>query len=60
MFDLYEKSGGWTEEELLEYFRFEITDVELKDRERYARHLFVSAITFIHGWAAYEAGFRDE
>jgi hypothetical protein len=60
MFDLYEKSGGWTEEELLEYFRVEITDVELKDRERYARHLFVSAIAFIHGWVAYEAGFRDE
>ena len=60
MFDIYEKSGGWTEEELREHFRVEITDVELKERERYARHLFVSAMSFIHGWAAYEAGYRWE
>jgi hypothetical protein len=60
MFDVYEKSGGWTEEELLEYFRVEITDVDFMERERYARHLFVSAIAFIHGWAAYQAGYRGE
>ena len=60
MFDIYDWASEWTEEELLEYFRHEITDVELKDRDGYARHLFVSAIAFIHGWTAHGAGYRGE
>ena len=60
MFDIYEWAWEWTEEELLEYFRYEITDVELKERDGYARHLFISAMAVIHGWTAREAGYRGE
>jgi hypothetical protein len=50
MFDLYEESGQWTEEELVEEVCEEIDDVEAGEREPYARHLFMSALSFIHGW----------
>jgi hypothetical protein len=51
MFDLYEESGQWTEEELVEEVCEEIDDVEAGERESYARHLFMSAVAFIHGWS---------
>ena len=51
MFDLYDESGQWTEVELIEEVTSEIDDVEAGEREPYARHLFMSAVAFIHGWA---------
>jgi len=51
MLDLYERSGRWTEGELVEKVTHEIDDVEVGEREPYARHLFLSALSFIHGWA---------
>jgi hypothetical protein len=51
MFDLYELSSQWTEKELIEKVTSEIDDVEAGEREPYARHLFMSAVAFIHGWA---------
>ena len=51
MFDLYEGSGQWTERQLVEEVCEEIDDVEAGEREPYARHLFMSAVAFIHGWS---------
>ena len=51
MFDLYEESGQWTERQLVEEVCEEIDDVEAGEREPYARHLFMSAVAFIHGWS---------
>ncbi len=51
MFDLYEQSGQWSERQLIEEVCKEIDDVEAGEREPYARHLFMSAVAFIHGWA---------
>lgn len=51
MFSLYEESGRWTELQLVEKVTSEIDDVEDGEMEPYARHLFMSAVAFIHGWA---------
>jgi hypothetical protein len=51
MFDLYDESGEWTERQLVEEVCKEIDDVEAGEREPYARHLFMSAVAFIHGWS---------
>jgi hypothetical protein len=51
MFDLYEESGQWSEQQLVDEVCEEIDDVEAGEREPYARHLFMSAVAFIHGWA---------
>jgi hypothetical protein len=59
MFDLCDKSGLWTEQEMIEYLRNEINDVELSHRPNYARHLFLAAVAFIHGWTGHQAGFRS-
>ena len=56
MFDLYYNSGLWTEQEMAEYLCNKINNVELSHRPNYARHLFISAVAFIHGWAAHQAG----
>lgn len=58
MIDLYWESALWTEEEMINYLRDEIDDVPMILREDYARHLFASAIAFIHGWAANQSGYR--
>ena len=51
MFDLYDESGQWSERQLVEEVCEEIDDVEAGEREPYARHLFMSAVAFIHGWS---------
>lgn len=51
MFDLYEESGQWSERQLVEKVCAEIDDVPACESEPYARHLFMSAVAFIHGWA---------
>ena len=51
MFSLYEESGRWTEQQLVEKVTSEIDDFEDGEMEPYARHLFMSAVAFIHGWA---------
>ncbi len=51
MLDLYEQSGQWSERQLVEEVCEEIDDVKAGEREPYARHLFMSAVSFIHGWA---------
>lgn len=51
MFDLYEESGQWPDRQLVEKVCAEIDDVPACEGEPYARHLFMSAVAFIHGWA---------
>jgi hypothetical protein len=51
MLDLYEESGQWTDNQLIEQVCEEIDDVETGEKEPYARHLFMSALSFIHGWS---------
>ena len=51
MFDLYEESGQWSERQLVEEVCEEIDDVPACEREPYARHLFMSSLAFIYGWA---------
>jgi hypothetical protein len=51
MLDLYQESGQWTEQELIKKVISEIDDVDAGEREPYSRHLFMSALAFIHGWA---------
>ena len=60
MLDLYERSGQLTEQQLIKKVTDEIDEVDIGEREPYARHLFMSALSVIHGWAAASAAEESE
>jgi hypothetical protein len=51
LLELYELAGRWTDSKLLECFCKDFEDPEISDKEAYTRHLLLSALAFIHGWA---------
>lgn len=51
LLEFYEMGAHWPDSELVETLCSDCDDPEINDKEGYARHLIVSALAFIHGWA---------
>jgi hypothetical protein len=51
LLEFYELSAHFSDGELAERFCSDCDDPGINDKEGYARHLIVSALAFIHGWA---------
>jgi hypothetical protein len=52
LLEFYELGAQWTDSELVETLCSDCDDPEIADKQGYARHLIVSALAFIHGWAS--------
>jgi len=51
LLEFYELGAHFSDGELAERFCSDCDDPGINDKEGYARHLIVSALAFIHGWA---------
>ena len=51
LLEFYELGAHWSDSELAERFCSDCDDPEISDKESYARHLLMSALAFVHGWA---------
>jgi hypothetical protein len=47
---LYSESANTSEAALVDFVVSEIDEPDVVDRQAYSRHLFFSALAFIHGW----------